>query len=212
MSDTDDTLDLAQEPVKDGDKYVTRRLFIIGGVVIGAGLALALLAVVWIALEINRLQEAQIDSNAARIAEVERVQEALRKLTQPTPEEYREQLKQGIKRCLQAPECRRLFPGLKGAASRTRAGARKRPGSTPDGSPGVPESTAERPTGTPAPSDRAPSEPGSPSRPGQSPDPAPEPEPAPQPPAPERPLIGLDDVPVVPSVCVDGVIGINCRQ
>src|SRR3954451_13501412 len=39
-------------------------------------------------------------------------QDQLRQITNPTPREYRAQLKRGIRLCLHEPECRKLFPKL----------------------------------------------------------------------------------------------------
>lgn len=193
---------------KSSNSYVTKRQFIVGGAIVGVALALALVAVTIIALAVNRVQEESIQNNRDRIADIKREQERLDTLLNPTPEQYRRRLREGIERCLREPECRRLFPKI--ARSTAPAGP---PGSRQVGvgnGSDTPVRSPESPRTRPRP-ERSPRAP-RPDRPDSQPDggnggggssspPAP-------PPDPPR-AIELD-APVPAQVCIDRVLGINC--
>lgn len=204
------------DPAKIGRRksdFVTRNMFITGGIIIGLGLALALGGVLLMALKVNSIQQDAIKKNSEINAAQNRVLRKLRQLTQPTPAEYREQLKEGIKRCLSEPSCKDLFPTLKDtASSRTGEGARSRASSSPGGSPATPESTAEEPADEGEPRASVPRFPRGfpkddppPSSGGSQPVPS-SPPPAEKP----RPAVDVKDVPLLPGICVGEVLGINC--
>lgn len=50
--------------------------------------------------------------DASQIAQLQAVTRDLKAITNPTPDQYKQQLSEGIKRCLQTPECRKLFPKI----------------------------------------------------------------------------------------------------
>lgn len=77
------------------------------------GLAIAGIVVlgVIVALDIT----GKIASNQAAIHRLDRLTKRLDRLTNPTPAQFREQLREGLRRCLAEPECRRLFPGSRRA-------------------------------------------------------------------------------------------------
>lgn len=61
------------------------------------------------ALKANQAANA---ANHQAIKRLDALTAELQRLTNPTPQQYREALKEGIKRCLQEPECRKLFPNI----------------------------------------------------------------------------------------------------
>lgn len=162
-------------PVLNGKRSgdpVTRRTFLIGGAIIGVALAFMLGAVVWIAVTVNDLQQAEIARNAHDIARLDRVTNGLRKLTHPTPAEYRDQLRSGFRRCAREPSCsvilRRLIrptrrtstqtvpgsgPGSPVTGRERTGGSAPRRGRRPIAagpSPGSPQSSGNRPPEPPA--------------------------------------------------------------
>jgi hypothetical protein len=127
----------------------------------------------------------------------------LHRLTHPTPAQYRDQLRDGLKRCLREPACRKLFPALRKRAAATRA---ERPSvrniANPGPRTGSNVRTPLRQRGT------------APHRVRTIPDqirPGPEPSPAqssnPAPPPPEPPSL---TVPAPVSICTD-LLRVNCK-
>lgn len=195
---------------RKGD-FVTRRQLLVAGAIVGVAMALTLGAVVWIAFRINDFQQDQIAKNTKINEKQDALIDGLRKLTNPTPEEYRRALKEGIERCLKEPTCRELFPRLgkrsRAATRRDRAqrvsdeGSSPEPQNAPAGS--APDTNSPRTPSRPKPSDRPAS------------DPAPAPAPTAQPPpasgSEPEPLIDIKG-PILPPVCIGKVVGINCRE
>lgn len=86
----------------------------------------------------------------------------LNRLTNPTPQQFREDLKRGLKRCLREPECRRLFPKIRVKTGRGRV-ATFAVHSIRDSGP----ANNPSPTSIPSPARRAPTHSdGSPTQPG----------------------------------------------
>lgn len=197
----------AEEEVARPVVYLSRRTALVGGAIIGVGMAMTIAAVVWIALAVNDVQNGRIEDNenrnrqqARQLREQRRITEELRQLTNPTDEEYRRQFRRGIGRCLREPSCRRLFPTLSEvAAAAPPARATRRTDPAP-----MPEVTTD-----PHNRARPPRPRGRVNRPPPAPRPPRRPRP-PSPPPPPRPTVDLH-APLVPvGGCVNGLLGINC--
>lgn len=188
---------------------VTRKMLLICGAVLAFAMVLLIAAGVagWLALK--GIEDDRARQNAKVDARQNRTDDELRRLLNPTPEEYREQLQRGIKRCLAEPSCRRLFPGLEAGPGAKSGQSLPSPTAPRSTSPGVPPGPGSPPASgrgdIPPDSAPAPNPPGSvrPPRPGGGRPPA---QPAPSPP---RPMIDLQ-APLPLHGCVDGVLGINC--
>ena len=187
---------------------ITRRAIVLGGAIIGLGIAIALAGAGIALLLISDQVDANQETNARQresIRALKDVTERLNRLTNPTPAEYRRQLERGIRRCLKEPKCRALFPRLRDVADLpddTTAESVPASSGSPDGerraavrrpAGGGPVGEVERPSG--------------PQRP--PPDSSPSPSPSPPSPRPPERLVDID-APAPVDVCVDGIIGINC--
>jgi hypothetical protein len=195
--------------------YVTKRTLIVCSLIVGFGLALALGGVIWIAFAINNVQQDEISHNSDRTAKEAatnrrqaRLIHDLRVITHPTPAQYRRQIREGIKRCLREPRCRRLFPAL---ARSARSGGRStvaKPGLAR--SPGATSTPVRRPQGV-GPSASSPTRPARPQRRPPSRTPATPPTTPPSPAAPPAPHHAIDvTAPIPAQVCADGLLGLNC--
>lgn len=67
---------------------------------------------VWYLLDRRQQAADRAEEQQEQIAQLQSVTRQLRVIQNPTPEEYRARLKEGIERCLQEPECKRLFPTI----------------------------------------------------------------------------------------------------
>lgn len=200
--------------------YVTKRTLIMCSMIVGVALALVLVACAiggYLILDYRSDEIAHNRDRASHEAAVNRKQAELirdlRALTHPTPAQADRQLREGIRRCLSRPLCRRLFPGLRArSSSRDRADRRRasdRPGAGATATPTVetPErrGSAHEPSrpSRPERTTPAPKRPASPSRPsagGTS-----------STPPPPRPQHTIDvTVPLPVQVCTDRILGINC--
>lgn len=197
--------------IRDGRRdtdYVSRRLFVISGLITGLAIALCLASVVWVAFEVNNEQERRILANEQAVKRLE-------SLERPTRDEFQRRIQSAIMACARDRKCRRLFQAIsKGAETRerresapsrpTRASQRAEERRT--SSPGVarPENRRKRPV----------SQPPSPSAPTDTPDnKAPEDQagsPPSEPPERREPLINIESAPL-PILCDNDLIGMNCR-
>lgn len=99
---------------------VTRRRLVAGAAVIGTTMALTLGGVVWVAVSVNDIQQAQIEANANHIKELERLQ----RLEQPTAAQITERIRRQFGICTKDPECFKAFleiipPGPTGPRGKT---------------------------------------------------------------------------------------------
>ena len=108
---------LRQEPspIADGRRaydYVSRRTFMVCSIILSVVMVMTLASVVVIALVVNSIQQNEIQNNRDSIQRLDRVTGELRALTDPTPEQYRQQVADGLKRCAQEPACRNAIRSL----------------------------------------------------------------------------------------------------
>jgi cell division septation protein DedD len=196
--------------------YVTKRQFVIGGAIVGAGIAVALAVIFVLGYLLLDYSKSEVGHNHERIRhEVEinrrqaRLLKELRAITHPTKAQADRQLREGVKRCLSLPRCRKLFPNLAGSAGT--AGTHSRSLGTP---------TPARPTGaTSAPPETPQSAGPTPSRPDRRPAPPAKPEPNPSsgtssgtpppPPIHDPPVVGVS-APVPVHVCAGKLLEVNC--
>lgn len=194
----------------EGELPVTRGGLFIYSTAIAIALLLIIAGGTYMFIELGR----QARVNAKNIERLDDLTERLTALTNPTPEQFRKQLAEGIKRCLKFPECRKLFPNVSAPTRRGDAREGVRAISGPD----TPVLTA-----TPAPVRRSPGGGGGDgprgggngggggSGPGGGSGGAPPPEPTPAP-TPQPPVDVRTDLPVIddPSVCVPNILHVNC--
>jgi hypothetical protein len=93
---------MAAEPPVEPYYRVSRRGWLIYSIAVSVAICLAIGGGVVMFLKLNELTK----DNHTSIRRLDR-------LTHPTPAQFREDLKNGIKRCLAEAECRRLFPGIR---------------------------------------------------------------------------------------------------
>lgn len=98
-------------PVPGENPTVNKRGLMMIAAVISAAFVLIVAAMTWSYFRIQSLAHDNQDS-------IHRLDSILK----PTPKQYREQLKRGIKLCLAEPECRKLFPQIS-SNKKTRARA-----------------------------------------------------------------------------------------
>lgn len=210
-------------------EWVSKQVFLICGAIAGLALALTLAGVVLIAISVNTFQSDQIEANRDTNRKQQEAIDGLRRLTNPTKAEYRDQIRAGFRLCAREPLCVKAFralldpkarsslwDGQKGKGRVPRRGSSSGSG----GSPTTRQPAGRRPTGPTTVNPQRPSRrpghrpggsPGStPSRPPSS-SPSPQPQPSPSPPPPDdRPIdITLDPL---PDICIDPLIGINCKR
>lgn len=196
-------------------EYTTKRQLIGAGLIAGVAQALTIGAVIAIAIMINDFQQTEIGDNkdrldhqAAIIRRQEKLIAGLNALTHPTHAQYRRQLREGIRRCLREPSCRRLFPKLGRASRALHAGSQRSTSPSPslDRSPGSTSTPLRRPqSGGRSPSRPRPRPEPRPSRTPASPPNQPPSSGGPQP----RPTVDLH-APVPVQVCAGKALGINC--
>lgn len=202
-------------------EFVTKRQFLIGGLIVGVTLALTMIALLGFVVigsaAINDEQDARIADNAYQLHQISIALDGIRKITTPNDREYAQQLRRGFRRCLRTALCRRAFRELANPTKAGGASVLRRPQTnvrTPAGG-GAPNAPSRKPSGgggskgggggrkspgggdggtTPAPSN-----------------PAPAPAPAPSPPPPEKPRPPVDiHLAPLPEVCVRPLGGLNC--
>lgn len=205
------------EPEHDpADDYVSKRTLVICAIIGGLAMAVTLLVVVIIAIRVTDIQRDDIQQNKKQIRiqkktdrQLKSAVRELRRLTNPTPEEYRKQLQEGLKRCLREPACRRLFPAIQARSIRRLL--------DPPSSTATPTSVPYPSSTSPSPSEGGsgvpPSRPNRQPRPGSSSQQPPSLTPTPPPPANEGPPQGERPVvitaPIPVQVCTS-VAGVNC--
>lgn len=67
---------------------------------------------VWYTIDRRNQAADRVQYQSAQIQRLQDVTSQLKKITSPTPEQYRQQIKEGIQRCLDEPECKKLFPTI----------------------------------------------------------------------------------------------------
>lgn len=226
----DETLEHQREEVETPPKperpvtFVTMDQFVYAGLVLGVVLAILGCAVAYVIWhggneqdDADATKQHQIDDNTARVNDLAVVVETLNAVvnrlnavTNPTPDQFRRQLREGVRRCLAEPDCRRLVPGVENL--------RKAPPPTSStnstSSPQRP-STTSRPKPDRQPSSSTPTRPKrpAPQTPSSQPTPAPSsPSPPPStPPERPKPVIGIE-TPLLPlHVCAGAVVSLNCH-
>jgi hypothetical protein len=194
--------------------FVTKRTFLAGALIIGFALSIVIAGVVAVALLINDFQQHEIAHNRERVrheATVNRKQtkliNELHEITHPTPAQADRQLREGIRRCLSRPLCRRLFPQIARVSS---TGLLRRPAKPTLARPPGSSSTPLRRPPSARPSPKRSTRPGRrpPSRRPATPA-TPSPPPSSGPPT-SPPAVDIR-VPVPVTACPPGgVIGLNC--
>lgn len=98
---------------------ITRRGIITAAAVIGFAMALALGGVAWIAVSVNDIQQKQIESNANRLNDLERIQ----RLETPTSRQITARIRRQFETCKADPVCLSTFVEVIPAGPRGRTGA-----------------------------------------------------------------------------------------
>lgn len=193
-------------------EYVSKRQFLMGGVVVGVVLGILVAAAIVGGHLLLDYRSNEIAHNTDRSEDAARTNRRqarlihrLDVLTHPSPAQYRRQLREGIRRCLREPSCRRLFPAL---ASRGRAHrqARRRGRTTSSTAPAASRPSPRQPApASPSPPRRT----RPPSRRPSTSSPAPTPPQGGGNPGGDRPIIAVT-VPVVPAHVCTPTVAINC--
>lgn len=199
--------------------HLTRRGLFIFSLLLGLALAGVVLLGIYGYFQFDSQNDdigVQSDANALAIKRLDRVTKELKKITNPTPAQYRKALKADLERCLREPECRKLFPGIAKKANRGETlvprGTSQRAtqnGGSGSGSGGASPESGGNTGGT------RPDKPSNPNKPGTggggsggtTPTHPPAPTPAPTP----EPTVDLN-VPLVPPTCIGNIIHINCDR
>lgn len=84
----------------------TQRGMVVFSLILGLVFAIVIILGVFALSEFKK----QSRINTVNIHQLQDVNKQLKFILKPTPAQYRKQLKEGIKRCLAEPSCRKLFP------------------------------------------------------------------------------------------------------